>query len=104
MRYVSGKGFVAIVPPVLNKADTEHRAGLALNTSRSQVIKADLVMDYLLQFASGNPQRVIAGTDKVIIRGDSGAKPWAKQIFNVDGKDFVLCPESEILGFVRENE
>lgn len=34
---------------------------------------------------------------KVYVRGDRVMQPWAKEVFTMDGKEFILVPESEIV-------
>jgi len=33
---------------------------------------------------------------KVFIRGDQVVQPWAKEVFTINGKDFILVPVSAI--------
>lgn len=87
---------LAVVPPVLNKIETRLVGGIALNDTRSEVLTLDLVMNFPID----EQTMAEAGVDKVIVRGDSGAKPWGKQVYRIDGQDFALCPEGDVLGFV----
>jgi len=40
--------------------------------------------------------------DTVWVRGDAMAHPYAKEVFEVDGKQFILIPRNMILGRHRE--
>ncbi len=35
--------------------------------------------------------------DKVWVRGDTVIQPWAKEVFTVEGKDFILVPANMVL-------
>ena len=34
---------------------------------------------------------------KVFVRGDSAVQNWSKEVFTVEGKDFILVPETAIM-------
>lgn len=71
------------------------KGGLALISQRTETIVADLVMDYKY-----GDHFLEAGRERVILRGEAGLTAWAKKIFSLDGTEYVLCPESEVIGFV----
>lgn len=97
-RKLSTNKFLAVVPPVLNKIEARPVGGIVMNDTRSSTVALDLVMDYRL-----NEFDVLqAGRDKVIVRGDSGAKQWSKQVFRHGDQEFVLCPEGDVLGYEVE--
>ena len=92
----SYKGTLAVQQPKFTKIETRISSGFAVNSNRADLIELDLIMDYDL-----NGVQLIAGTDKVLIRGDSGLAAWAKAVYEYEGKAFVLMPETSILGYVR---
>lgn len=94
MSLVSKKGTLAIKQPEFKKIEATIKGGLAVISQRVDLIKADLLMDYDIDGV-----KLRANKDKVILRGDSGLHPWAKQVMNIDGVEFVLCPESSVIGF-----
>ena len=96
-KYFSIKGRLAITPPVFQKIEQKVVNGFATISQRTDVIEVDLIMDYQLD---GNT--LLVGRDKIILRGDAGIKQWAKEKLYIDGKEFVLCPEGEVLGFTYE--
>lgn len=82
------------------KVETELKGGFAAVSNRTNLIKADLAMDYIT--ADGN--KLTAGKHYVILKGDSGFKQWNKQTYVLNENEFVLCPESEILGYGHVTE
>lgn len=93
MNKVSKKGTLAVKQPEFKKIEATIKNGLALISQRIDLIKVDLIMDYEIDGI-----KLKAGKDKVILRGDAGLQPWAKQVLNIDGLEFVLCPEHLVVG------
>lgn len=88
------KGELAIVQPEFKKVEVEVVGGIARAVARVEIIEAKLVMNYKLD---GEP---LKPGDGILLRADSGLKAWAKNLFRLsDGTLFVLCPESEVIGF-----
>lgn len=96
MHLVSVKQFVALKPIVFNKVETKVTNGIALISQKREVIAVQLVMDCEVDGKAYN-----AGLDKAILSGDSGLKAWNKIVLSLGGREFVMCPVSELLGFVR---
>ena len=96
-KYFSKNGYLAVSPPEFKKVEQKIVSGFAMISQRTDVIEVDLIMDYQLD---GNT--LLAGHDRVILKGDAGLRQWAKEKLYIDGKEFVLCPESEVLGFTYE--
>jgi hypothetical protein len=93
MNKISKKGTLAVKQPEFKKIEATIKNGFALISQRVDLIKVDLLMDYDLDGI-----KLKAGKDRVILRGDSGLQPWAKQVLNIDGVEFVLCPENLVVG------
>lgn len=96
--YVTVKGTLAITQPEFKKIEAQVSGGFAAISQRTNLVVADLVMDYDL-----GSVRLVAGVDKVIIRGDAGLQPWAKQRMCLGAKEFVLCPENQVVGYLRRS-
>jgi hypothetical protein len=95
-RHLQSKtGMLAIKQPQFIKPDAQLRGGIALISQRTETILAELVMDYTLPDGT----RLNAGKDKVILRGDAGLNAWAKKIYSLGDKEYVLCPDNEVLGY-----
>lgn len=90
----SKKGELAIAQPVFKKIEARLSGGIATIAQRTEVIAVALLMDYNL-----DGHMLIANRDKVIVRGDAGLATWAKTLHCYNGVEFVLCPESQVLGF-----
>jgi hypothetical protein len=84
-------GYLAIKLPPANKIEAQMMGGLAVNRQRHDLVKAPLVMDY--------HKFDLSAGDVAILKADSGFKPWAREVYIIDGKEFVLCPETDVLGF-----
>jgi hypothetical protein len=95
MSAVTKKGILAVSQPQFKKVEAELKGGIAVIAQRINLIKVDLVLGY-----NFNGTELTAG-DKIILRGDSGLQPWAKQVVSLDNKEFVLCPEDQILGYEK---
>ena len=89
------KGFVAIRQPEFKKIETNIRGGIATIAQRSELIAADLVMRYTFEDSILDP-----AMHKILLKGDAGLHPWAKQVYSFNGMEFVLCPESSIIGIM----
>ena len=94
MKLITVKQFVALKPIVFNKVETKVTNGIALISQKREVIAVPLFMD-----CEVDGKHYHAGTDSVILTGDSGLKPWNKVVQSLDGKEFVLCPTVEVLAF-----
>jgi hypothetical protein len=94
MRKVSKKGYLAVKQPEFKKIEATIKGGVALISQRIDLIKTDLVMDYEIDGLV-----LKANKDKILLRGDSGLQPWAKQVLNTEGLEFVLCPETNVIGY-----
>lgn len=91
---ISRKGVAAIAPPKFSKIEATVKGGIAMIESRVKVITAKLIMDFAY-----DGRTYVAGQE-VILQGDAGLKPWAKQRFELEGVEFCLVPEAEIIGFL----
>jgi hypothetical protein len=93
----SQKGYLAIKQPQFKKIEAAVRGGLAVAAQRTEMISVPLVMSYDLNGKTISPQ-----FHEVILRGDSGLASWAKQIYVFGGEEFVLCPESSVIGIAAK--
>lgn len=100
----SKKGELAIRKPTFTKIVANLNAGFATIQQRTQCQLSDLLMDYLHDGVLYK-----AGQTQVILRGDAGLRDWSKHGLTIAGSsadasvgsiEFVLCPESEIVGFI----
>jgi hypothetical protein len=92
------KGNLAIKQPEFKKIEAQVSGGVAMISQRVNLIEVQLVMDYEV-----NGIKLRGGVDKVILRGDAGVQPWAKQKLALGVHEFVLCPESQVIGYARYN-
>ena len=94
-RFLSKSPTLAIKQPVFLKPVTHIKGGLALISQRTETVAVDLVMDYKLDSLILEADR-----DKVIVRGEAGLSAWARKIYCIEGKEYVLCPDNEVIGFI----
>ena len=93
---ISNGKFVAIEPIVFEKIETKVDHGMARIAQRCEVAYSGLVMDF---YSESVHQLLRAGHAKAILRGDAGLQPWMKNVFEINGQKFVMCPIDSILGF-----
>jgi hypothetical protein len=94
----SANGYLAVTPPKLNKIESRvSSGGIAINATRVDLINLSLIFNY-----SKGELYLTANKDSVLVHGDSGARPWAKRVYEWQGKQFVLMPESELVGYIKE--
>jgi len=93
---ISNGNFVAIVPPGSTKVEAKVDSGFATIAQRTDVVLAELVMDF---HDTSNDLHFPAKRTKVILRGDVGFNAWAKAKMMYNGKEFVLCPVDQVVGF-----
>jgi hypothetical protein len=88
------KGNLAIKQPIFRKVDAEVIGGLARISQRTALIECELVLSYDM-----DGSRLKSG-DVVMLAADSGLQAWAQKIYvQPDGTQFVLCPETSVIGF-----
>jgi co-chaperonin GroES (HSP10) len=88
-------GFIAIQQPQFKKIEADLSTGIARAAQRVALTKAKVVLSY-----KSNNLELNAG-DSVILSGQAGLEQWAKQVLVLDGKEFVLVPESKIFGYEK---
>lgn len=91
------RGQLAIKQPEFKKVEVETTGGLARAVARVELIEVELVMSYDLAGVKLSPG------DKVLLRGDAGANPWAKALFKLQDATFVLCPEDSVIGYRQKD-
>lgn len=96
---ISRKGFLAVSVPEFQKIEADLRGGLAVVAQRIKLASVTLIMDYELDGLN-----LKAGKTKILLRGDSALKPWAKQKLELGDLSFVLCPESDVVGVQIDTE
>lgn len=97
MQGYSSNQFLAVERPRLDKIESKlSTGGLALNASRTELLALELVLNY--QYGD---LLLLAGQDSILVRGDSGAQPWAKRVYEWGGKQFVLMMVGDMIGYVR---
>lgn len=89
---------IAIEQPVFNKIEPQITNGFAMNSNRINLIECKVVWKCKL-----NDNLILEPEDYVILRGDAGLYPWAKQKFVYNNKEVVLCPKTDILGYKKAN-
>lgn len=99
----SKKGELAITPVTASKIEIDPGTGFARAKNRTQVVMANLVFSY-----EYNNRIYKGGSAKVILKGSAPLAAWAKQVYEfsetpgiTDSQSFVLCPESEVIGFIE---
>lgn len=91
------RGELAIKQPEFKKIEVDVQGGIARAVARVEVIEVDLLMEYELSGAYLKPG------DKILLKGDAGLSGWAKNLYRLnDGVTFVLCPESQVIGYRRQ--
>lgn len=88
---------IAIEQPVFSKIEAQITNGFAMNSNRINLIECKVVLKCKL-----NDSLTLEPGDQVILRGDAGLYPWAKQKFIYENKDFVLCPKTDIIGYKKQ--
>jgi hypothetical protein len=92
------KGMIGIVRPEFVRMEIEVQGGIARVSQRIELTEAKLVLGYDIGDVQLNPG------DTVILRGDAGLQQWAKTEYRLPGANpFVLCPETQILGYRKQD-
>ena len=95
---LSVNGYLAITPPVFTKIEADVSGGIARIQQRVELREENLVFGYKFK------DTLVSPGDKVIVRGDAGLKAWAKTVYRLgSGPEFVLCPETDVVGFQTRN-
>jgi len=89
---------IAIEQPVFSKIEAQITNGFAMNSNRINLVECKVVWNCRL-----NDNLLLGPGDFVILRGDAGLHPWAKQKFVHDNKEVVFCPKTEIVGYKKVN-
>lgn len=93
----SKKGELAIKPIHSSKVEIDPGTGFARAKARTKVIYADLMFAYEYNGKIFEP-----GKAKIILPGEASLKPWAKKEYEtLSGESFVICPESDVVGFAE---
>lgn len=90
----SKKVGLAVSIPKFDKVETKSDGGFSRVAQRVDCAVIDLLMDYELDGVT-----LKAGKTKIVVSGDSGLKSWAKKPYSIDGINFVLCPEADVIAF-----
>lgn len=93
----SKKQGLAVSAPSFTKVETKSDGGFSRIAQRVDMVVVDLLMDYELDGV-----QLKAGQAKIILRGDAGLTGWAKKPYTIGGKEFVLCPEGDVIAFMTE--
>jgi hypothetical protein len=94
--FYTKKGFIAIEQPLFKKIEAQVKGGIATIAQRVELIESSVVLNYQ------NGDLLLKTGDSVILKGDAGLHPWAKQILSFKDKQFVLVPEEQIVGYVKK--
>lgn len=89
----TANGHIAIEQPQFKKLEVDMSAGIARASQRFALTRAKVVLNY-----ESSSLKLKAG-DTVILTGQAGLENWAKAVLVLDGKEFVLVPESKIIGY-----
>ena len=92
--------FVAIEPVIFNKVESKVEGGFARIAQKVEVTTSPLIMTF--RETLGLESVFWIPGERVILRGDAGLAEWNKNVLEYDGKKFVMCPLSEVLGFENE--
>ena len=88
--------FVLIEPLKQEKVEAQVTGGIAVIRQKIQVVASSLIAEYKAE----NGEWYHAGS-YVILAGDSYLKGWNKNVLNINGTDFVMCPANDIIGFIE---
>jgi hypothetical protein len=97
--------WVACTPFENPETKTDVKGGLVFITQKNELSKHKVVFDNHDRnlFGSGGGESYSAG-DTVWVRGEMFKHQFAKEIFEVEGKKFILIPTDLILVKRRETE
>ena len=90
--------FIDIDPLILTNVESKVEGGFARIAQKIEVATSPLVMDFI--HIIGSDHMIIESGSKVILMGDSGLQSWNKAVLEYNGIKFVMCPISQVLGFV----
>jgi hypothetical protein len=88
---------IAVTPFPTTETKTEVKGGLVVIKQRQELTKLTAVFPAHYT-ADGTPIGVPAGTG-VYVMGDICKHPLAKQIYELDGKSFILIDASMVVGY-----
>lgn len=94
--FYTKKGFIAIEQPIFKKIEAQLKGGIATIAQRVELIESPVVLNYK------SADLLLKMGDSVILKGDAGLNPWAKQILSFKDKQFVLVPEDQIVGYIKK--
>lgn len=83
------KNIVACSPFPAQHMEKVIKGGFAMVDKKVQLQELAVV------FQSADPD--VEPGDKVWVRGDAVTQPWAKEVFTVDGREFILVPAQYLL-------
>lgn len=83
-------GFVSCTPFPSQHIEKVVKGGFAMIDKKVQLQELEVVIGGM----AGNDY--LGPGSKVYIRGDQITQPWAREVFSMDGKDFILVPSSAI--------
>lgn len=95
----SKKQGLAVSVPRFDKVETKSDGGFSRVAQRVDCAVITLLMDYELDGV-----QLKAGKAKIVVSGDSGLKAWAKKPYSIDGLDFVMCPEADVIAFATTED
>lgn len=94
--FYTKKGFIAIEQPIFKKIEAQIKGGIAIIAQRVELTESKVVLNY------NNADLLLKTGDHVILKGDAGLMPWAKQVLSFRDKEFVLVPEDQIVGYIKK--
>lgn len=82
---------VAVQPIERKGAVATIQSGLAVMMQSNEAVVAEAVFDALVD------DEIVLKGSKIVLPGDSEARPWNQKVFTHDGKSFVLVPIAEVM-------
>ncbi len=79
---------MAVTPFSSTSIEVKTNKGFAHVMQKSALIPLKIVFDFE---STGDMPTLLAG-DTVYVKGDAQAHQWAKEVFAVDGKEFIFLP------------
>lgn len=70
---------------------TTVKSGFATIEQKSNVVELKLT----------HPCDTRSGLTAVLVRADAYAQPWAKRVQKMNGVEFIIVPEEDVIGYVR---
>jgi hypothetical protein len=94
---IKGFGCIPCAPFPTNSVEVEETKGFARAKQKSRLTELNVVLVAQFVIPNSNETTWLLPGNSIVVRSETNHSQWAKEVFTMDGVEFILVPATSVV-------